>query len=211
MIDQGDYQNLERRLRFNRPQLRRILEKGDHKWQVDLIKYGLSIVGSIVLLTPNKDEFAQTFILFQKIENCTELDTTKKINFFENQLQHFALSQQDALLQRQVQPSPIVNEAIKFISDNLYSHLRPHQIAKEVHVTTAYLNQLIQTVRNQTTKQLINEMKVQEGARLLSYSELPIREIASLLRFSDSSHFTNSFKSVYSVPPTVYRRKHSYV
>lgn len=211
MINQGDLKNIERRIRFDRPMLRKILERGDITWQNDLIKYGLSVAGSSVLLTSNNTEFVQIFNLFQKIDDGGIVNLTDKISAFEHQLQYLALIQQDTVFNRQTTPSLIINNAIEFISDNLYSHLTPRQIAKEVHVTSPYLNRLIKIARKQTTKQLIKEMKTQEGARLLSYSELPIHEIANLLKFSDSSHFSHAFKSLYHVPPTVYRRTHLYV
>ena len=51
--------------------------------------------------------------------------------------------------------------------------------------------------------------KVEEGKRLLRYTDKSISSIAAYLGFSSQSHFANVFRKYANSPPNEYRQKHN--
>jgi AraC family transcriptional regulator, transcriptional activator of pobA len=66
--------------------------------------------------------------------------------------------------------------------------------AAELGVTTGTLSRLLARLTGKTTKQLILERVVLEAMRLLRFSDLSVKEIASRLGFSDQFAFSKTFK-----------------
>ncbi|MBD9017086.1 MAG: helix-turn-helix domain-containing protein [Coprococcus comes] len=51
--------------------------------------------------------------------------------------------------------------------------------------------------------------KLEEGRRLLQFTNKPISTISTFLCFSSQSHFQTAFKKQFGVTPNEYRRKRS--
>lgn len=64
----------------------------------------------------------------------------------------------------------------------------------------------IKAVYNMTPSQFVRNVKTRAAKDLLM-DGASLAEISVCLGFSDQSHFTRAFRSVYGVPPGVYRRK----
>lgn len=79
--------------------------------------------------------------------------------------------------------------------------------AAMLHVTT---NHLIETVRGNVghpAGKIIRERLLLEAKRLLRYSDTPVAEIATLLKFEDPSYFARFFKKRTGVSPTEFREQ----
>ena len=63
-----------------------------------------------------------------------------------------------------------------------------------LHISTKSLTSYVSVCTRSTTLKLINERIILEAQRLLSYSELKIKEIAYQLGFEDPSYFVKFFK-----------------
>lgn len=69
---------------------------------------------------------------------------------------------------------------------------------------------LIRLFRNQykiTPQAYRLQRRMEEACRLLGCSELSVKELASMLGFSDQYSFSNSFKKHCGISPSVYRKK----
>lgn len=85
-------------------------------------------------------------------------------------------------------------------------------IAKEMGVNADYLDRILTEDFNVTINQCLRNERIEEAKRLLVQTATPIYEIAELLLFNHSSHFSRVFKSITGVTPKEYReRKLSYV
>lgn len=61
----------------------------------------------------------------------------------------------------------------------------------------------------QTPAVYIQQLKLNEACRLLHETNMPVREITSLLRFKNSSYFCLLFKEHYGITPLQFRKKRS--
>jgi AraC family transcriptional regulator, transcriptional activator of pobA len=86
------------------------------------------------------------------------------------------------------------------------SHEAAHYSA-ELGVTTGTLSRTLMRLSGRTTKQLILDRVLLEGARLLRFSDLSIKEIAARLGFIDQFAFSKAFKRQRGEAPLDFRNR----
>jgi AraC family transcriptional regulator, transcriptional activator of pobA len=86
------------------------------------------------------------------------------------------------------------------------SHEAAHYSA-ELGVTTGTLSRTLMRLSGRTTKQLILDRVLLEGARLLRFSDLSIKEIAARLGFPDQFAFSKAFKRQRGEAPLDFRNR----
>lgn len=72
-----------------------------------------------------------------------------------------------------------------------------------------YLSSVIKTKTGKAIGTWITEKTIAESKSLLQNSQASIKEIAYLLGFTESAHFSNYFKKHTGVSPVLYRKQHS--
>lgn len=102
--------------------------------------------------------------------------------------------------------SPIVDLAIKYITDNITQKLTINDIAKKLYVSR---NHLSTTFKNETGINLIDYIALQkiiEAKRLIRYTDKSLSEISNYLAYSSQSYFQNQFKKITGLTPMSYRK-----
>ena len=94
--------------------------------------------------------------------------------------------------------------------DTVGEHFREqHSVqfyADKLCITPNYLNEILSSAININAKQYILNKVTDEAQRLLTYTDLPISEIASELHFSTVSYFVRSFRQCIGYTPLAYRK-----
>ena len=78
--------------------------------------------------------------------------------------------------------------------------------AKELKISSDYLNNVIKSSMNKTAKELIQQRLVLEAKRLGLHTELSSKEIAFQIGFQESSHFSRFFKKEENISFTQFRQ-----
>ncbi len=79
--------------------------------------------------------------------------------------------------------------------------------ADRLCVTSNYLNRLVRLTLGQSTKQYIQNRRIEEAKRLLRYTDLPVSDIADRLGFDTASYFVRAFSRQTGTTPLQYRQK----
>lgn len=79
--------------------------------------------------------------------------------------------------------------------------------ADKLCVTSNYLNRLVRQSLGKSTKQYIQNRRVEEAKRLLRYTSLPIADIAEKLNFDTSSYFVRAFAKAEGITPLQFRQR----
>ena len=79
--------------------------------------------------------------------------------------------------------------------------------ADKLCVTSNYLNRLVRQSLGKSTKQYIQNRRIEEAKRLLRYTSLPIADIAEKLNFDTASYFVRAFSKVEGVTPLQFRQQ----
>lgn len=77
--------------------------------------------------------------------------------------------------------------------------------ADRLCVTSNYLNRLVRLALGQSTKQFIQNRRIEEAKRLLRYTDLPVSDIADRLGFNTASYFVRVFSRRTGITPLQFR------
>lgn len=86
--------------------------------------------------------------------------------------------------------------------------LRVQDYADRQHLHPNYLSTVIKTKTGKSISTWIAEKTIAEARSLLQHDTASIKEIAYLLGFAESAHFSNYFKKYTGQSPVAYRKEH---
>lgn len=92
--------------------------------------------------------------------------------------------------------------------EKYYTH--DHEVnyyATQLHVTASYLNQVCKKETGKTAGAYIRERLLLESKRMLTLTDVDVKEIAFTLGFNDTSYFSRFFRKYTSLTPMDFRRQ----
>jgi AraC-like DNA-binding protein len=95
----------------------------------------------------------------------------------------------------------------ELVSGKVEKVFRAHDYAALQSLHPSYLNNVIKTKTGKSITTWITEKTIAEARSLLQQSSLSIKEIAYLLGFVESTHFSNYFKKHTDASPADYRKQ----
>ena len=99
----------------------------------------------------------------------------------------------------------LLDKVMKVINDNLGNpDLNVEMIATEVGISRVHLHRKLKELTNQSTRDLIRNVRLKQAASLLANQYHNITEVATLTGFTNIAYFSTAFKELYGVPPTTY-------
>ena len=116
--------------------------------------------------------------------------------FFEQLKQTLAADPDEALLR------PIMEEVeLRYARNRTLADL-----GQELHVSQAYLSQLIHRHTGKTYSELVQERRMNRAKELLAYSDEPVMDIAIEVGYSDQFYFSKLFRRVEGMSPNAWRK-----
>lgn len=110
--------------------------------------------------------------------------------------------------QHSIRSNAIVASFRKLLREN-YKHIKsPIEYANKMNISLGYLNDTLKMVTGNTVSSSIQEEAIREAQRLLWYSDLSIKEIASTVGFDDPKYFSRIFSKITDKSPGQFRRNH---
>lgn len=108
-------------------------------------------------------------------------------------------SNDDKLMERVMR---VVN---RHISD---SEITVETIAEEIGISRVHLHRKLKELTNQTTRDFIRNMRLQQAAKLLREKKLTVAEVSYLVGFKHPNNFSTNFREMFGMSPTAYNELH---
>lgn len=89
---------------------------------------------------------------------------------------------------------PVLSRFMNLLEHSYKEHSSVMYYAKELSISSNYLNMLCTSLMHISAKQLIQNRRLQEAKQLLLGTGLSVKEVAYNLGFNDLSHFSSFFK-----------------
>lgn len=99
----------------------------------------------------------------------------------------------------------IIIELVHHDESNLHLNLSDF-IASQLNLDYGYLTNLFTKIKGQTIQQYYIKHKVEKAKELILYDEKTLTEIADTLHYSSVSHFSNQFKKITGLSPSVFKK-----
>ncbi len=100
----------------------------------------------------------------------------------------------------------IIIEAREFILNNFQFNISIDDIASSISVTPNYLSNQFKKHLGITIKKYINGIRIERACALLTFTDLPIKEVAKRVSFDNQLQFATLFKKYRDVTPSEYRK-----
>lgn len=106
----------------------------------------------------------------------------------------------------------LCTSVIAFVSENYSSNtLCLNDIAAYANVSPAYLSSLFKKNQGISLSDFITAQRIQAAQRLLSTSDMSLKEISLKCGYANQYYFSTSFKKKMGISPSVYREEHGIV
>ena len=92
------------------------------------------------------------------------------------------------------------------LQQHLRSLKRPSEYADQMNLSASYLNDTVKSVTGFPVTYFIQQEVLAEAQRLLIYTPMSIKEIASDLGYEDHKYFIRLFGKVVGVSPSAFRK-----
>ncbi len=93
-----------------------------------------------------------------------------------------------------------------YIDSNIYTDLSLDVMAEHFGITKMHIIRVFKRKFGITPMQYLIDKKISVAKSLLCSTVMPIKEIAALLRYSNTQHFSSSFKAATGITPNKYRQ-----
>ncbi len=94
---------------------------------------------------------------------------------------------------------------LSFIDENFKEDIDIKKIEAVSHYSYRNINRIFQALHQETIGKYVKRLRVEKGAQLLKYSEMPISDIAFEIGFEDRASFNKAFNNKYNCSPTAFR------
>lgn len=99
-----------------------------------------------------------------------------------------------------------IGEAVLFIRKNYAKQISAEDVAGASHVSTAYLSRLFKEELDIGFNEYLTQVRLEQAEKLLSETNLSIKEIAGSVGYGDEKYFSKLFRKTTGMKPTEYRR-----
>ncbi len=90
---------------------------------------------------------------------------------------------------------------IKIMEENLEAPLSPHELAKEVGMSTRQLERLFRRYLDRSPKRYYLDLRLQKARNLLLQTELSVINVALACGFESPSHFSKCYRAQFNITP----------
>jgi AraC-like DNA-binding protein len=98
-----------------------------------------------------------------------------------------------------------IHDSASYINYNLHLPLSIADLSKRAGLNLDKFEKTFKQILGCSPQKFIEDTRMQEGARILRTTELPIADVAYKVGYADQSYFTKVFKRAFGISPRNYR------
>lgn len=147
---------------------------------------------------------------FKSIKKMFYAENIKAAMFFKSyfySLLFTVISPYDKQISRDIILYKQYHVLYDYITNNLYADTTVSDICKNTGYSQRHISYKFKTDTGQTIKAYITELLVDKLKYMLSFTDIPIKEIASQLHFNDEFYCSRFFKKHMNISPREYRKR----
>lgn len=120
--------------------------------------------------------------------------------------QKYIQEEQEKLREKKGKPILL---AVQYVNTHFSEQISLEEVAEASNVSPTYLSKLFKSEMQVGFNEFLTQVRLEESERLLSETNLPVREIATRVGYLDEKYYSKLFKKSTGIKPTEYRRIYS--
>lgn len=101
---------------------------------------------------------------------------------------------------------PLLQDALRFINQNLNERLSLRQVAEHVHLNASYFSVFFKEQTNLTFSEYVTRRRLQNAKNLLLTTNLTVAETGEEVGYQTTKYFVKLFKQYEGITPNQYRK-----
>ena len=107
---------------------------------------------------------------------------------------------------KKAEENPIIKKVCAYVDENLSRDISLDTAAEFAGVSSFYLSKLFKEEKGETFINFISDKRLEQSRKLLSETNLSIKEITAEVGYNDQNYFSRIFKNKYGLSPKEYRK-----
>ena len=99
-----------------------------------------------------------------------------------------------------------LREIVGYLGEHFTARLSLTEVAAHFGLSPQYFSTFFKESFGRTFTQHVNSLRIEQAARLLRETDLPVMDVGFTVGFDNFSYFIKRFRSVYGVSPSHYRK-----
>lgn len=171
----------------------------------------------------NETQYEKSLPAFRDLSACQSsviknlvplLDIGLNGNFCKNDVrrlyEELKLHKQNLYLRAGLERSDKITNAVEFMKKHYMQDISVSQIAEKLNMTPNYFSRLFHEGTGQTFSCYLSTLRINQAKRLLSTRlDIPVKDIALMVGYFSSRHFSKVFKNITGCSPSEFREKNS--
>ncbi|NGM82446.1 helix-turn-helix transcriptional regulator [Paenibacillus sp. 7124] len=133
------------------------------------------------------------------------IGTVRYDNFINKMCDYWREIAKQARQADEIEASPIVRSAIKYIKENHQQKITLEKIAQYCYISNYHLAHVFKKEVGVGCVDFLNQVRIEKAVFLLETTDLSVNQIAGHVGFQDANYFTRKFKRYMNCSPTEYR------
>lgn len=153
-----------------------------------------------------EDAYAMSDVFINHIESLEQMQPLREFEY--EMLREFI----DMVHKKvHIQSTYHVSQIIKYISSNITERITLEALSKYTSKSPDYLSRLFKKELGINVTHYVLRQKIESAKYYLDYTTMNITDVAAMLGFSNSAHFTKVFKQYTGMTPSAYQRQRAYL
>jgi two-component system response regulator YesN len=108
-------------------------------------------------------------------------------------------------VKREESSSSLIDKAKVYIEKQFHKDISLDEVSKELNISPYYFSKLFKEETGENFIEYLTNLRICEAKKLLSQSEMSMKEICGRIGYSDPNYFSRIFKKSLGVTPTEYK------
>lgn len=101
-----------------------------------------------------------------------------------------------------------INLAMEYMLTYYNANIKIEDICKQIYLSPYYFMRMFKDKTGQSPHEFLLSIRVRKAEEMLKKGNYSIEEVANLCGFVNTAHFSNHFKRVKGISPSIYKRKY---
>lgn len=105
------------------------------------------------------------------------------------------------------EPKSFDQRVIAYLHAHYKENITSREVCEALFCSRSYLSHRFRNKHGKGLREYITDLRLQDAAKLLAYSEMSISEVAAATGFADTNYFSKTFKKAMGCSPIRYRKE----
>ena len=105
------------------------------------------------------------------------------------------------------QPRDVLSKSISYINNHYNEKIKIPDLASLENLSTSRYNAIFHKVMNSSPMEYITKIRLTSACELLASTDIPIKNVATMVGYEDSHFFSRIFRNNFDISPSEYRTK----